>query len=60
MCNCGKTQPPPPPPPPTETAAKTQSFSFIPPSGRTQVFGSRLEAEAARIRAGGAGTIRRS
>lgn len=38
---------------------RTQSFSLELPSARTPLrFGSRLEAEAARVRAGGVGTIR--
>jgi hypothetical protein len=57
-CNCGKRATP----PPAETVVASgqlasQSFSFTPPSGPRQVFGSRLEAEAARVRAGGAGSI---
>jgi hypothetical protein len=36
---------------------RTQSFAFIPPFGRRQNFGSRLEAEAARVRAGGSGQV---
>jgi hypothetical protein len=34
----------------------TQAFSLTLPSGRVQSFGSRLEADAARVRAGG-GTV---
>lgn len=59
MCNCGKRTPrTPPPPPPTGTAAdKTQTFTLTTPDRRTQTFGSRLEATAARVRAGGVGQI---
>lgn len=66
-CNCGKRAPgppPPPPPPPAQTGqtaasgpAATASFSWIPASGDTQRFGSLLEAQAARVRAGGSGRI---
>lgn len=45
----------------TEGTAKqtgqTQRFVLTETSGKTQTFGSRLEAEAARIRKGRAGTI---
>ena len=51
MCGCSKKVPPPPPPP-------TQSFTLTLPDRRAQTFGSRLEAEAARVRAGGTGQIR--
>lgn len=37
--------------------AKAQSIEFTAPSGEKKVVGSRLEASAARVRAGG-GTIR--
>jgi hypothetical protein len=62
-CNCGKnrrqqavakpvTPPPQPPAQPTASGA-TQRFSLLEDSGRTQTFGSRLEADAARARHGG-------
>lgn len=41
----------------TSTASKTQSFTLVTTGGKTQSFGSLLEARAARTRAGG-GTIR--
>jgi len=60
MCNCNKGKTPPPPPPPPEQpavvasgTAKTQSFAFQPPTGARRTFGSMLEAQAARVRAGG-------
>jgi hypothetical protein len=34
----------------------TQAFTLTTPAGRMQSFGSRLEADAARVRAGG-GTV---
>ena len=34
-----------------------QSFTLMTPDSRSQVFGSRLEAEAARVRAGNVGRI---
>jgi hypothetical protein len=34
-----------------------ETFSLMTPDRRVQTFGSRLEAEAARVRAGGVGTI---
>lgn len=63
MCNCGKKTPPPPPPPPPTTpaqdqlASRAQTFSYQPPSGKIQTFGSRLEADAARVRAGRVGRV---
>jgi hypothetical protein len=36
----------------------TQTFAYEPPTGRTQTYGSRLEAEAARVRAGYVGRVR--
>lgn len=72
-CSKRKVTPPPPPPAqaaapaaPVEktavavTASGTgarQSFSLTTPDRRVQTFGSRLEAEAARVRAGGTGMI---
>jgi hypothetical protein len=62
-CNCGKnrrqnvstsapvTPTAPPPPPPAK--GQTQSFALLAADGRTSVYGSRLEAEAARARRGG-------
>lgn len=41
-----------------EGTTRTASFVLQTIDGRTQAFGSRLEADAARVRAGG-GTIRR-
>ena len=48
--NANRTQPTPP-------TGMTQSFQLQARDGSTQSFGSKLEADAARIRAGG-GTIR--
>lgn len=42
------------------TPKTTQSFSLITPDRRVQTFGSRLEAQAALVRAGGVGTIKPS
>jgi hypothetical protein len=66
-CGCGKKTPPANnqvpenPAPPTDGAdaqisrqrGTTQTFTLQATSGRTQIFGSRLEAEAARVRQGG-------
>lgn len=64
-CNCGKTTVPAgfgrpvpstdaPGPATDDDAGKSrQRFTLRTSSGRTQVFASRLEAEAARVRAGG-------
>lgn len=41
----------------TSTKGATESFTLQDRNGRTQSFGSKLEANAARVRAGG-GTIR--
>ena len=63
-CNCGKnkkplgTKAPTPPPDPKGSTKTTQTFALDTPDGATQTFGSRLEAEAARVRAGRVGTIR--
>jgi hypothetical protein len=53
------TMPPPPRKPRATTPGSlgavrgtTQSFALVTTDGRTQSFGSRLEAEAARVRAG--------
>lgn len=40
-----------------QAARRTQTFTLTTPDRRTQTFGSRLEAEAARVRSGGTGTI---
>ena len=42
----------------TSTAGTTQKFVLTDQSGRTQTFGSRLEAEAAKRRAGGGDVAR--
>jgi hypothetical protein len=47
-CNCGKTK--------TKTA---QGWRLILPDGTTSTHGSRLEAEAANVKAGGGGTVGR-
>ena len=67
-CNCGKTKRPagmrkgnkkdtPNYPVPAKATGQRQSFRLTTTDGKTQTFGSRLEASAARVRAGG-GTIR--
>jgi hypothetical protein len=70
-CNCGKNKrqptgaattaaaPPTPPPAPTPppTTGRTQRFTLTSGSGRTQSFGSKLEADAARVRSGGTLTL---
>ena len=43
---------------PKKASGTTQQFALERTDGKTQIFGSRLEAEAARVRAGG-GTVRR-
>ena len=43
---------------PKKASGTTQQFALERVDGRTQFFGSRLEAEAAKVRAGG-GTVRR-
>lgn len=68
MCNCRKKatqQTPPPPPPPTTSltasaAPGARSFSLTTPDGRRRTFGSRLEANAERVRLGGVGTVTES
>lgn len=42
----------------TPTASSFQQFTLERRDGTTQTFGSRLEAEAERIRSGGGGTVR--
>ncbi len=37
----------------TSTTSRTQSFTLVSSSGRTQTFGSELEAKAALVRQGG-------
>lgn len=41
------------------TTTTTQEFALISPSGSMTTYGSRLEADAARVRAGYRGTVRR-
>ncbi len=53
-CNCGKKRQK-----PADTkSGQTESFALIMPDGQSFVFGSLLEAEAARIRAGRRGHVR--
>jgi hypothetical protein len=54
-CNCNKSKKT---TNTTEQEESTQSFALMTPDSRVQTFGSRLEAEAARVRAGGTGQIR--
>jgi len=69
-CNCGKKRPTGmspskrdqraasyPIPATKKASGQRQSFRLTTTDGKTQTFGSRLEASAARVRAGG-GTIR--
>jgi hypothetical protein len=49
---------PEPAPEPPKDAGRTQSFKLDMDSGRSLRFGSKLEAEAARVRNGGRGTVR--
>lgn len=56
-CNCGKKKPKPQPQPATPASARTATFALQTTTG-VQRFGSRLEAEAARVRQGGSGVIR--
>lgn len=51
-CNCGKPQPQPGP----NTGSKPK-FA-LETNGRTQTFGSQLEAQAANVRQGGQGIIK--
>jgi hypothetical protein len=53
-CGCGKKKPPAAPPP---SSVNSQSFA-LELNGRSQAFGSNLEARAANVRAGGTGHIR--
>lgn len=64
MCNCGKRRPVPPPPPPPPSEALTasggpvvQQFVLRTPGERDKVFGSRLEADAVRVREGRGGRV---
>lgn len=61
-CNCKGSRPSRPrqaPSKPRKSGSKeTQTFELTDQYGRTQTFGSRLEAKAANARAGGRGTIR--
>lgn len=43
----------------SKSTGTTQKFALVSPTGATQTFGSRLEADAARVRAGYRGTVRR-
>lgn len=54
MCNCGKSasSKPAPPAPPEAEKGTTQQFALEAPSGSRTFYGSRLEANAARIRSG--------
>lgn len=54
-CNCGKGKPPAPIKKPKGSGQ--QQFQLTTPNGVSTVYGSRLEAEAARVRAGGRGRI---
>lgn len=59
-CNCGKNKPPlskSSAPPPGKNVGTTQQFSLETPDRRVTTYGSRLEAEAARVRSGGVGQI---
>lgn len=52
-CNCGSSKPKPRP------GGKEQSFVLTGTNGRTQSFGSRLEAQAANVRLyGGQGNVK--
>jgi len=55
-CGCNKRRKPRPTKPTKDE--KAASFELRTASGQTLTFGSRLEAEAAKARRGGAGTIR--
>lgn len=55
-CNCGKGKKP-APVKKEQSSGQTQQFRLITPDGSSTVYGSRLEAEAARVRSGRAGTV---
>lgn len=44
---------------PSKDGGTAQEFALVSPTGGTRTFGSRLEADAARVRAGYRGTVRR-
>lgn len=44
---------------PSKDKGTAQEFALVSPTGGTRTFGSRLEADAARVRAGYRGTVRR-
>jgi hypothetical protein len=52
-CNCGGKKPTSTRTTKPPTTGTTQQFTLTTTSGRVQSFGSRLEAEAARVRDGG-------
>lgn len=54
-CNCGKGKGPAPVKRPKPGGQ--QQFQLISPDGSATVYGSRLEAEAARVRSGRTGTV---
>lgn len=62
-CNCGGNKPRPPrpaapaPAPSKPMQGQTQTFALDLSTGQRFTFGSRLEAEAANVRAGYTGTI---
>lgn len=66
-CNCGKKTPPPPPPVQQQPAqqqtaqqgfaGRATTYALQLPSGERTYYGSRLEAAAARVRAGSIGRI---
>lgn len=62
-CNCGSSRRPSgmgtrkPAPAPAPSDGKRASFQLILSSGESFTYGSRLEAEAARIRSGGTGRV---
>lgn len=59
-CNCGKKQRPRPAPAPQQEQGSgvQQTYALEMPDGSVSSYGSRLEAEAARVRAGGRGSVR--
>lgn len=57
MCNCSKPKPKPGTTTPQPSSAVSQSFA-LETNGRTQVFGSMLEAQAANKRQGDQGRVR--
>lgn len=58
MCNCNKNKSSAQPRRMVQSSSTTQEFSLVSRDGSVQKFGSRLEADAANVRAGYTGIVK--